>query len=213
MADSPVGLTLPRVEKQGDISRVSQAVQRAHFQRLYDIRRLVQQQRKLDWVEFWTMDAQKECQTALRKEHDDNLSDERAGANRKAKDSWYNTWCYQTYGGQGWVKVFFAFGSVDERMVQIFNEEWAEKIQSLGYEPQFEPRNPRISARNLAIAAGEKVPEVPLGPATHKSDRKKLQEDLMMILGEFVSNVITEVMRRLSSVVTSIVLQGYINIP
>ena len=55
------------------------------------------------------------------------LNEERAGSNRRTKDSWYNNWCYQTYGGQGWVKVFFAFGSVDERMVQIFNEEWAEK--------------------------------------------------------------------------------------
>jgi len=127
------------------------------------------------------MDAQLECQAALREQHDKNLPRERADRNRKAKDSWYHVWCYHQYGGQGWVKVFFALGMTNARMVEIFNEEWKLKLQSFGLEPSEQPcPNPRLSRRNVARLANEELPLV-VGPQTHKSDRKVIQADCKQI--------------------------------
>jgi len=182
--DSPFGMTLNRVRKRGAISYVSEEVGREAFMRLYEIRRKVQEKRGLDWAEFFNMDAQRECQTALRDQHDKNLPRERADCNRKAKDSWYHVWCYHQYGGQGWVKVFFAFGMTDARMVEIFNEEWKLKLRSFGVEPSEQPcPNPRLSARSLAALANEELPPV-AGPRTHRSERKLIQADCKQIRAE-----------------------------
>ena len=95
--------------------------------------------------------------------------------NRKRKDSWYHTWTYQQFGGDGWAKIFFAFGVVDVDAVTIYNEEWAKIVRSKGFEPSRDPHpNPRLSDRGRAERLGEPLPDV-VGPKTHRSERKRIQ--------------------------------------
>ena len=113
----PRGLCLSRVQKFGDVHVVmGEEAQEEAFARLFNIRRMVQRQRSLDWKGLWPMNAQKDCQRMLRErwQASDELPRDRFGrSNRKQRDSWYHMWCYQQSGGEGWTKVFFAFGRVD----------------------------------------------------------------------------------------------------
>ena len=182
---------MSRVKKFGDVHVVmGEEAQEEAFARLFNVRREVQRQKGFDWGGFWPLDAQKDCQKMLRErwQASDELPRDRVDrANRKQTDSWYHVWCYQQFGGEGWVKIFFAFGVVDADAVKIYNEEWAKILRSKGYEPTSGPHpNPRLSVRGRAKARGEPLPDI-AGPKTHKSEHKKCQDLLRKTGTEIVA--------------------------
>ena len=165
---------MSRVQKFGDVHVVmGQEAQEEAFARLFDVRRTVQREWPgLDWGGCWPLHAQKDCQKMLRERWTEELPRDRIESNRKQRDSWYHVWCYHQFGGEGWVKIFFAFGVVDADAVEIYNDEWAKILRSKGFEPnRGHHPNPRLSDRGRAAAKGEPLPDV-VGPRTHRSEHK-----------------------------------------
>ena len=56
-------------------------------------------------------------------------------------------WCYETFGGEGWVNIFFAFGVVDADAVEIYNDELRDLLS---------PANMRAAGAHIAMANREK---------------------------------------------------------
>ena len=136
-----------RVQKTGDIHVVvGETAQRENMRRLVDVRFAVGRAKGLPWEGCWPLHAQLACQKMLRQRWLEELPQDKLGSNRKNKDSWYHVWCYQRFGGEGWVKIFFAFGVVDAHAVEIYNDEWAKLLRSKGFEPTRTPAC-RIVAR------------------------------------------------------------------
>ena len=178
---------MSRVQKFGDVHVVmGREAQEEVFARLFTVRRRVQRMRDLTWGGCWPLRAQKECQKMLRERWTAELPRARREANRKQKDSWYHVWCYQQFGGEGWVKIFFAFGVVDADAVEIYNVEFAEILRSKGFEPSRDRHpHPRLSARGRAARSGAPLPDV-VGPRTHRSDYKQ-KKDLVWQTGREIA--------------------------